>query len=383
MLEIGRNTSNMTSNVNMTLNCNNQTVCGTNETDLNVSLPDIGWNNDTVNMTFNMPLNCSNGTECVFNETDVDLPGPEWNDVELLQVIWGVFAVIFSVGGLHTNIVMLSVIISELRAKVCISTNVLLVSLCILDTCICCILLWEGFLMSDHYHMVWSDCPKFCYQVHIIGTVLAPTRQLFALALAINHHIVCTQSDAAYTRWCTLRNSLLVTVVIWLLAIAIIPYLLLTPPDLVMQVIKTCNVEFPYRHCHPGQNGVVSKVSREAALILLNTFPVFLMGIFSIKTRRKLQNLYRESDIPVPVQIAAGVLIRMAIVYSGLALPRTTWQVCNIIRIPMPSVLPIVFKFSQHVGSMVNPIVYGKEKPLFIKRYCLLPEGSAMADPYI
>ena len=353
-----------------------------NETDMDLAGP--GWSN------------ISNGTDLdwarpgwsnVSNGTDLDQTEPEWNSVELLQVTGAVLAILFSLLGLHTNIIMLSVIISELRHNIWVSTNVLLLNLCILDTCICMIFLWEGVVMVDSYEVLWPHCPKFCYQLHILSTTLAPMRVFFAMALAISHYITCTQNDALFTRWCTVRNSLGWTVFVWVSGLVVITPMVVNPPESIMQVVATCNVDWPYSSCYPGQHGVVSKPGREIALIITNTSPVAIIGILSVITHCQLERSFNNvanptEEIPMPVKIAARVLVKMAIVYTVLALPRVSWQVCNLMRLPMPSVLHIVFKFSQHFASVVNPMLYGSEKPLFIKRCCLLPDGSVVDVPY-
>ena len=47
------------------------------------------------------------------NGTDLDIIGPKSATFELMQNTWAVIGILFSLIGLHTNIVMLTVIISD------------------------------------------------------------------------------------------------------------------------------------------------------------------------------------------------------------------------------------------------------------------------------
>ncbi len=189
------------------------------------------------NQTWNRCCNDSNGADVdvggqSFNGTDLVTLGTEWVDLsisttiqppntslnatgngtgldplgpvvvkgsDILQVTWGVLAILSGLIGLHTNIVMLSVIIHEIRANLWVSTNTLLINLCILDTFICIVLLCDGTLMVDQYERIWPHCPTFCRQLSIISFTLVPMRQLVALILAISHHILCTRNEGRFT----------------------------------------------------------------------------------------------------------------------------------------------------------------------------------------
>ncbi len=372
--------------MNMNFSNTNQTLNGSFNISNGTKVDSGGqeWNNIKITSivnTLNSSLNTSG------NGTDLDMPGPESATVELMQNTWAVIGILFSLIGLHTNIVMLSVIISEIRAGVWVSTNILLSNICILDTCICCVLLWEGILIGDSYEIFWPHCSIFCYQVNIIASILPPTRQTFALTLAISHFIFCTKSDEQVARWCAARNFIFIAVLLWVVTLGVITSMILAPRDLAIEVVSTCSTEFPYRHCHLEQNGYTVKVTGRITQIIFNVIPVALIVILSALTHWKLEQIYNDINAgneiaaPAPVLIASRVLVRMAIVYSVLALPCVAWQVCNLMKVTMPPVLYIAFRFTLQVASVVNPVLYGSEKNLFIKRYCLLPNGSVVDTP--
>ncbi len=158
----------------------------------------------------------------------------------------------------------------------------------------------------------------------------------------------------------------------------------------VAQGYLACQTEFPYRLCYLRQNGrgTAAIGAGEIVLTICNALPVIIIAILSVVTHYKLKRIYGNieqeltPEIPVRFQIAEQVLVRIAIWYSILSLPRAGWQICDLMAIPMPPVLNLVFRFAQHFASVINPILYGNEKPLFIKRYCLLPDGSVMDIPY-
>ena len=337
------------------------------------------------------PLNASLNTSG--NWTDFHPLGPKVvKGSDILQVTWGVLAILSSLIGLHTNVVMISVIVHEIRANLWVSTNSLLVNLCILDTCICIVLLCDGILMVDQYETIWPHCPTFCRQLAVISFTLVPMRQLVALILAISHHVMCTQDEGRFTTWCARRRLMPLVVSIWALGMLIILVGSFRTPkeDSVMHGYSTCQTEFPYRLCYLRQDGKGTAATGAGKIILTicNALPVVIIAILSVITHYKLKRIYGNveqeltPEVPVRFQIAEKVLVRIAIWYCILSLPRAGWQICDLMAIPMPPVLNLVFRFAQHFASVINPILYGKEKALFIKRYCLLPDGSVMDIPY-
>ncbi len=359
-----------------------------NGTDL-VSLA-VGWVDLSISSTI-QPLNTS--LNATGNGTGFDPLGPGVvKGSDILQVTWGVLAILSGLIGLHTNVVMLSVIVHEIRANLWVSTNSLLINLCALDTCICIVLLCDGILMVDQYETIWPHCPTFCRQLAVISFTLVPMRQLVALILAISHHVMCTQNEGRFTTWCARSRLMPLVISIWVLGmLTIIVGGFKTPDeDSITQGYSTCHTEFLYRLCYLRQDGKAPAGAGAGKTIffLCNAMPVVIIAILSVVTHRKLKHIYGNieqeltPEVPVRFQIAEQVLVRIAIWYCILSLPRAGWQICDLMAIPMPPVLNLVFRFTQHFASVINPILYGKEKALFIKRYCLLPDGSVMDIPY-